>query len=104
MEEEKNERPRRKHWVFITFHYKGRKNTKKRLRQKVGWAAVRALSNLTPNCSVRVNSSQTSTAAECACWGQSQRGHREGVWDQPFAYIRGTAQPMAFCILLRGEI
>lgn len=75
---------------FITFHYKGRKNTKKRLRQKVGRAAVRALSNLTPNCGVHVNSPQTSTAAECACWGQNQPGHQEG-----------DVEP-AICIYQRG--
>lgn len=93
MEEEKRERPRRKHWVFITFHYKGRKNTKKRLRQKVGWAAVRALSNLTPNCSVHVCSSQTSTAAECACWGRSQRGHREGGGTSHLHISEGLPSP-----------
>lgn len=97
-ERKKRKRPRRKHWVFITFHYKGRKNTKKRLRQKVGRAAVRALSNLTPNCGAHAHSPQ------CACWGRSQPGHGEGMWEQPVAYIRGAAQPMVLCFLLRGEM
>lgn len=86
----KRKRPRRKHWVFITFHYKGRKNTKKRLRQKVGRAAVRALSNLTPNCGAHAHGPQTS-AAECACRGQSQPGHGEGnVGPAICIYQRGS--------------
>lgn len=64
---------------------------------------MRALSNLTPNCGAHAHGPQTS-AAECACWGQSQPGHGEGMWDQPFAYIKGAAQPMASYLQLRGEM
>lgn len=84
---------------FITFHYKGRKIQRSNC---AGRAAVRALSSLTPTCgstgTVHGHPQQRSAHAG----GRASLGTGRG-WDQPFAYIRGAAQPMAFCFLLGGK-
>lgn len=64
---------------------------------------MRALSNLTPNCGAHAHSPQP-PAAECACWGRGQPGHGEGNVEQPFAYIKAAAPPMASCFQLRGAM
>lgn len=105
----KGRRQRRKHWIFIRFHYKGCKGTKtKASTPEDGQGPAKCtLSRLPPpDAGVHTHSPQDIHSREYMLEGQSQPGDRgtqagQGS-DCGFAYISDATQPLGGAVSWGG--